>query len=664
MAKKRINPLFIAKNATHATSGERNKSDKTTNTPPMRHLPKPVHNSSSKPVEKPVHKSTEPTNTPVDKTVNNINTHQTNFPKNPAVAPKKQDLQEPHTASKHAVDKPVNNASDPLVDKLSQPPVDKSVHKPRRTHINPKLLGNNQNVSSARQQAPKHAIHIDDFTPNARNNSVAPESEKVREEKPDLFDAIMSEFDSEDKEVLTQQDTEAEVETEATMDEASEVEEVTEPSNNDYDDVFDSILDEISTTDEVVEEELKERSDAGLEENGDTDSPESSIANIPVERIKGRKVSSRFTADLPVYSKAESTVSEDTTPKTKQGKNRYNERNPSMIETPEDFATAKTAERGFGAEGNAHNARASAKNLVITPRDMVMLKFLSRYRYAFVDMLARLTNSSSNAINQRLRILERHNIVRKEPIMRGVNVWLITRAGNVFIDSDLSPVKEGSINPINIAHTIGLANLGVELERSIAGDDNDPSTYVERAGLNILGESDYPHFYRWKDDDPFSGVRALGEITVTEREIRQSQMRFRGTKTGDDMRKLVDLAVINPDAPELEAGNEAMFVVYGTYGRPGEHVPDLIVARPRDEQGNPQHIAIELELNAKKTEEWRRILQWYKDNGNMYSKVYYFTHKASIWKTLLRVDQSVGLGNRLVIRKYTPSNSSNKPFWG
>ena len=64
-------------------------------------------------------------------------------------------------------------------------------------------------------------------------------------------------------------------------------------------------------------------------------------------------------------------------------------------------------------------------------------------------------------------------------------------------------------------------------------------------------------------------------------------------------------------APELEDGNQGLFVVYGDGGKTGEHVPDLVSTRAR-EDGKPAHVAVELELSLKGQKDYLRILRFFR----------------------------------------------------
>lgn len=331
------------------------------------------------------------------------------------------------------------------------------------------------------------------------------------------------------------------------------------------------------------------------------------------------------------------------------------ESNVDFEEWTED--TSSDTSLGLGGEAdNDYIEPQYSKAFHLTTRDIIMMRFLARYRYAYTDQLARLVDSMPRTISARLRVLEKRGFVRRQAITERQYLWMTRKAGNLIVDINFSEIRKGSLSYATIAHTIGLANLGVEFEREAGGKD-------------LLGEGKNMKNWitpenRWK-----LGIwgnpegKTMGEMTVTEREIRQGQLRWRGGRSSKEMRELVDLAVSSPDAPEQEEGQEGLFVIYGAGGKGGEHIPDLVVARERDEDGKPQHLAIELELTPKSTADWRKILKNYRDNGQMYSKIYYFTHKRAISTALQRVNEEVGLGDRLVVRKYVPQNAA-MPFWG
>jgi hypothetical protein len=306
-------------------------------------------------------------------------------------------------------------------------------------------------------------------------------------------------------------------------------------------------------------------------------------------------------------------------------------------------------------------AEPSRRAFQIQERDIVLLRFLTKYQFSYVDALARLLDSTPQSINNRLRTLEEYELVKRQRIAAGSTLWQTRKAGIQLAGMNFTENKR-SISFATIPHTIGLVNLAADLEREAPGS-KDILGLADKFGEQFPVMNRFPGGVRLYGEEAEATPLTYGEMTVSEREIRQAQKRYRGGRSSAEMRDLVDFSMADPTAPELEVGNESLFVVYGTGGSTGEHVPDLVVTRPRDENGKPQHFAIELELTPKSPADWKRILRSYRDNGGMYSRIYYFTPDKSIANMVRNADSEVGLGERLVLRKYTPKNK-RQPFLG
>lgn len=275
----------------------------------------------------------------------------------------------------------------------------------------------------------------------------------------------------------------------------------------------------------------------------------------------------------------------------------------------------------------------------LTPRDVRVIDFLGRYRYATKVQAARLTGTSEAAINARMIRMGHAGFLRKESVANGKGVWTPTREGMGVADLDFAPLGAGRISVVTMAHTLGLANLGVEVE---VGN-----------GAELF-------------DFPLDSERV-----VTERMISSSQLRMRkarevreaddwvGTWEPDDL--LLRDAEYDPsgDSPELVPGNEALFVVTSSlYGK--EHVPDMVIPMRRGEDGFSRNVAVELELSPKHHSEWKRILMTYMES-DVFGSVVYFTHKKTIANALLGIADGIGMKN-LIMRKYVPT--SEHLIWG
>jgi hypothetical protein len=310
---------------------------------------------------------------------------------------------------------------------------------------------------------------------------------------------------------------------------------------------------------------------------------------------------------------------------------------------------------------NKRSQNTGNRGFQLQERDIVLLRFLNKYQFSYPDALARVLNSTPQSINNRLRTLEKFDLVKRQTISAGATLWQTRKAGIELTGMSFTENKK-AISLGTIRHTIGLVNLAAELEREDE-ESKDILGLSDKFGEPFPVKNRFPGGIRLYGEDALDSELTWGEMTVTEREIRQGQKRYRGGRSSAEMRDMVDLAILNPEAPELEEGNEGLFVVYGTGGKTGEHVPDLVVSRPRNPDGTPNHFAVELELTPKNPSDWKRILRSYREAGGMYSRVYYFTPDKPIANMIRNADEEVGLGDKLIIRKYTPKNK-RQPFLG
>jgi hypothetical protein len=308
---------------------------------------------------------------------------------------------------------------------------------------------------------------------------------------------------------------------------------------------------------------------------------------------------------------------------------------------------------GLNAEAPAPKKKKKAK-LALTKRDIEIITLCARYRFAYREQIQHYFQSEN--VRNRLTRLADEGLLRKDMVTQNQALWLPSQAGLDVADLDLTHIERGRYSATSIAHSIGLLNLGIDLEKGWE---------------NILKEDVWPNFNRVDKQ----GNRLQGETVITEREITNSFNRLKGIAKGDarktadvssELLKLRNEALAEIPAPgklslEMREGMAGLFV---GYFQNKSHTPDMVIARPRSQDGTSNHIAIELELNPKPIPDWIRILRSFKSDP-MFSSVIYFTHKRSIMNQLTEVNKKhVGLTpEQFKILKYTPRNDSI-PFWG
>lgn len=373
------------------------------------------------------------------------------------------------------------------------------------------------------------------------------------------------------------------------------------------------------------------------------------------------------------------------------GEGNQKDQRPSRLKakaniTAEDWDLEDRTDVEYGLNSNNDKdvpVAAPGSGFHLTERDIEIIRYLARYRYAYNFQVARYLDTTPKAINLRLKKLADKGFIRRKRVTGNQYVWLSTKVGNLVADVDLKAVPNNELSFVTMAHSVGLCNIGTELERRAEG------------GKDLLGEQKYGREWSVRGEvTDLQGNPVIGVKVLTEKEIRQGQQKWRMNRSTAEMRAEVENAIREGQpvvdentgeivsaagvAPETLDGNEGLFVIYGET----EHIPDMVIRRGRDEFGNPLNIAIELELTPKTTAEWKKILRTYREYGigKLYQKVIYFTHKSQISRLLakineedvhLTVDEIVELADgttsvkegQLSLRKYTPVNG-NVPFWG
>jgi hypothetical protein len=244
----------------------------------------------------------------------------------------------------------------------------------------------------------------------------------------------------------------------------------------------------------------------------------------------------------------------------------------------------------------------------LTERDIVILQFLTRYRFANYPQIAGYTGRSEEALRQAMGRLRRAGLVttpaNRETRVIDRDLWLPTKVGVDLSGLDL-PVP--TYSPATAFHTLGLVDIGIRFE-------------------------------------------AAGETVVTEREIRAADTRERPTD-----RMLRAQAFYGDPA----AGRPPFVISLGAGQGQFTHIPDAVLLRaPSD--GSPQTVAIELELRRKPPTQWRKILRAYRDSPNI-GYVVYFTDSKPIRDGLAQAAKALSMEHMMEVRRYKKPDHRGAP---
>lgn len=366
-----------------------------------------------------------------------------------------------------------------------------------------------------------------------------------------------------------------------------------------------------------------------------TDSDESKLTQLPQRRDR---------AKIPFPSRKQNKTAVELEEKEEKiDSTDVNTGTPSSIDNKEKKNELINLKSSFGEWGYEDEVEEDAedthghkkfttkqRSFRITDRDLTLIKFFARYRYGTKEQAADLVNTTTNAINGRILKMGHAGFLRKENVANGKGVWTPTTLGLGVIESDFKALNSNNISLVTMSHTLGLGNIGLEVETGNAS---------ALLGMNI------------------DTTR-----TITEREISSSFNHIRKSReireNMAEFEYVTDEGIILEDedynmdgrSPELVPGNEGLFVINDEK----YHIPDMVIPLPRDPDGFPRSIGIELELNTKPDKEWTRILVSYRES-TIFGKVVYFTHKKPIMSRIVSIAKGLGLTeDQFDVRKYTP----------
>lgn len=253
--------------------------------------------------------------------------------------------------------------------------------------------------------------------------------------------------------------------------------------------------------------------------------------------------------------------------------------------------------------------RGRPPGVTLTDRDRVLIEFLARYKYATYQQAADYLGMSNDALRQRVRKLERIQVIAIHRGATAINLLTATAAGMAAVGLEL-PISAPQWN--SMRHTLGLVDLGVFFEQA-------------------------------------------GEVVVTEREIHAAWAK------GQLTRRMMQAAEWTTAPIQFGESNPqmGMFVVPpdpSSNGTSGFRIPDLVLVRPPAESGQPMSVAVELELSLKDNWRMRNIIGSYSSRGRTrFGGVIYYTPYSDIASLVTRVAADRNARDFVAVRQFTPS---------
>lgn len=261
-------------------------------------------------------------------------------------------------------------------------------------------------------------------------------------------------------------------------------------------------------------------------------------------------------------------------------------------------------------------------------RDLIM--FLGLFRYAPPFILKNIEGITENQIRLQLERLQKIGLVRPILFPGLGDIWVNTLTGQNFCYSPLKTIGYGLATPKPSSIVAMLFPAFV-------------ASFLYKNRANVLHLKDFP--YQGLPDG--KGGKRPGEIIISESLLRKrlrDQIRIIVDPIGygnipykgyimEQLKKkkeeiFLEATTNHAPSPELLPGNEFLFAVFPNASREDlnseleRHLPDLIVKRPRNENGEPESLAIEVERKREaKVEDFANVFNAYKADFGVYKRI-------------------------------------------
>lgn len=289
------------------------------------------------------------------------------------------------------------------------------------------------------------------------------------------------------------------------------------------------------------------------------------------------------------------------------------------------------------AQGLDYFKRGNSKKF--SRKHFEMIDFLARFKYAKPTHMSYMFGERPNTTYKRLLDMREYGLVIDYPILNTEPLWFLTKTGMALSGYDYHHITNSTLSEMNMPHTFLINHLAGNLWGN---------------NLNVLDQKDFPAKNRYNAQ----GEKVFGENLISELAIQSSLSKIRRSEKSDVfvpiIRNMMEREFDRWEkkggvefglSPEFSYGNEFMFAltpakVIGT----AYHVPDMVVARERNKDGKPQSIAIEAERSQSKTPEtYRRVLQAYNLDKQMFKQVIWVVHKKQTANRLIKAEEGLGM---------------------
>ena len=334
----------------------------------------------------------------------------------------------------------------------------------------------------------------------------------------------------------------------------------------------------------------------------------------------------------------------------------------NLMKSTELTSVQKEEVLGLGRYGAERHFK--GRRYRTTVGDTAILEFLVIFKFANTRILRWLSNEPQGRTWRKLNRLRDNGLVESQSLIGIPDLWAATTSGVAISGYTYDP----GLRPMPKMTTVS-SSMGI----------NYIAACLWFNKVNVLNLDDFPAKNRIiaLQDDGRDSV--IGEELVSELQIRSSlgkeitpsstTMRALGDERlydviASNVREEIDEWVRGgrvDEGPETRIGNEYMWILYpASQLTLSYHVPDLVVVRPRNADGSPNSIAVEMERYEKGNAHYDKIMLAYKLNTHLYKEVVWITPNARVARALAKAAQNVGFEGFRILPIITETGTYNK----
>ncbi len=223
-------------------------------------------------------------------------------------------------------------------------------------------------------------------------------------------------------------------------------------------------------------------------------------------------------------------------------------------------------------------------------QSLEILKFLALFKYATASILKNIHDVSERAVQAQMNRLIAKKQVQRITLPGVKSLFTLTPLGMELSGYDFKIISEKGINPYSIQPTLGAAYI---------------ASRFWGQGVSFVSELEIRSSIGRMSDRGKDAYKRLGGHAKAKWQIWKQN---------------------GGDSPEVQEDGAWLYALWndGLLGAKSFHVPDLVIVRPRGEDGKANSIAVEVERTPKEVEEYTAIARNYAQDNYAFGKVIWY----------------------------------------